>query len=87
MMDDYDLELDKVADKIISEKAKIVLIQLPDGLKPKANEIKDYLKNKIDKNTKLLFWAGSCFGACDVPLSAENANVDLIIQFGHSEWR
>ncbi|HJX06079.1 MAG TPA: diphthamide synthesis protein [Candidatus Nanoarchaeia archaeon] len=87
MMDDYDLELDKVADKIISEKAKIVLIQLPDGLKPKANEIKDYLKNKIDKNTKLLFWAGSCFGACDVPVQAEKLGIDLIIQFGHSEWR
>jgi len=84
MMDDYDLELDKVAEKIINEKARTVLIQLPDGLKPKVKEIKEFLKPKIDKNIKLLFWAGSCFGACDVPT---NANVDLIIQFGHSEWR
>ena len=86
MMDDYDLELEKVADKIKKEKSKVVLIQLPDGLKPKANEIKQYLRNKISKETKLLFWAGSCFGACDIPLSAKNAKVDLIIQFGHSEW-
>jgi len=84
MMNDYDLELNKVAEKIISEKAKTVLIQLPDGLKPKIKDIKDFLKTKIDKDTKLLFWAGSCFGACDVPTST---NVDLIIQFGHSEWR
>jgi 2-(3-amino-3-carboxypropyl)histidine synthase len=87
MMNDYDLELEKVAEKIKNEKAKTVLIQLPDGLKPKANEIKEFLAKKVDKNTKLLFWAGSCFGACDVPLSAKSANVDLIIQFGHSEWR
>jgi diphthamide biosynthesis enzyme Dph1/Dph2-like protein len=87
MMDDYDLEFEKVADKIISEKAKTVLIQLPDGLKPKTKEIREYLKNKIGKETKLLFWAGSCFGACDIPLEAKNANVDLIIQFGHSEWQ
>lgn len=86
MMDDYDLELKKVAKKIKEEKAKTVLIQLPDGLKPKANEINEFLKKEIDKNTKLLFWADSCFGACDIPLSAKNAKVDLIIQFGHSEW-
>ena len=35
-MADYDLELEKVAEKIKKEKAKTVLIQLPDGLKPKA---------------------------------------------------
>ncbi|MBN2053073.1 diphthamide synthesis protein [Candidatus Woesearchaeota archaeon] len=87
MMNDYDLELDKVIEKINSEKAKTVLIQLPDGLKPKVKEIKEFLKTKIGKDTKLLFWAGSCFGACDIPTSAINANVDLIIQFGHSEWR
>ena len=86
-MDDYDLELERVADKIKKENAKSVLIQLPDGLKPKAKEIREYLKNKTSKDTKLLFWAGSCFGACDVPLSAKSVNVDLIIQFGHSEWR
>ena len=86
-MTDYDLELEKVAEKIKKEKAKTVLIQLPDGLKPKAKEIREFLAKKFDKNIKLLFWAGSCFGACDIPTSAKNANVDLIIQFGHSEWR
>jgi diphthamide biosynthesis enzyme Dph1/Dph2-like protein len=86
-MADYDLELEKVAEKIKKEKANTVLIQLPDGLKPKAREIREFLAKKIDKKTKLLFWAGSCFGACDIPTGAKNANVDLIIQFGHSEWR
>jgi diphthamide biosynthesis enzyme Dph1/Dph2-like protein len=87
MMDYYDLELEKVVEKINKEKARTVLIQLPDGLKPKAKEIRQELQKKIDKNTKLLFWLGSCFGACDIPLNAKSAKVDLIIQFGHSEWR
>lgn len=87
MMVDYDLELEKIAEKIKKEHAKTVLIQLPDGLKPKAKEIREFLARKVDKNTKLLFWAGTCFGACDIPTSAKNANVDLIIQFGHSKWR
>lgn len=86
-MNNYDLELEKVAEKIKKENAKTVLIQLPDGLKPKAKEIQEFLAGKIDKDTNILFWAGSCFGACDIPLSAKSANVDLIIQFGHSEWR
>jgi len=82
MMQDYDLELDKAAEQIRKEKAKTVLIQLADGLKPRAKEIKKELEKNISKDTKLLFWAGSCFGACDIP----KADVDLIIQFGHSAW-
>ncbi|MBW2991097.1 diphthamide synthesis protein [Candidatus Woesearchaeota archaeon] len=79
-MTDYNLELDKAAEKIKQEKANTVLIQLPDGLKPGAKEIQEELK-KIT-NAKILIWAGSCFGACDVP----KVEVDLIIQFGHSGW-
>jgi len=81
----YNLELDKAVKEIAKSKAKTVLVQLPDGLKPRAKEIKEFL----EKNTKaeILIWAGSCFGACDVPLEAKNLNVDLIVQFGHSEWK
>ena len=77
----YNLELNKAINKIKDQKATKVLIQLPDGLKPKAKEI----VNKIEKetNAKVIIWAGSCFGACDTP----NINVDLLIQWGHSEWR
>jgi diphthamide biosynthesis enzyme Dph1/Dph2-like protein len=87
MMDEYDLELQKVAEKINQEKARTVLIQLPDGLKPKAKEIKEFLAKKIDSRTRIFFWAATCFGSCDIPTSANNANVDLIIQFGHSAWQ
>lgn len=77
---DYDLELEKTVKKIVETKAKTVCIQLPDGLKPKAKEIVD----KIEKETKArcVIWAGSCFGACDTP----KLDVDLLIQWGHSEW-
>jgi len=80
----YNLELQKAADKIKKEKAKLVCIQLPDGLKPKAKEITDFLS----KNTsaKIVIWAGSCFGACDTP-KIEHLDFDLLIHFGHSEWK
>ncbi len=81
-MQQYDLELSRVIESIKKEKAKLVCIQLPDGLKPKANEI----QQAIEKNTEagVVIWLGSCFGACDVPLQVEKLGVDLLVQWGHS---
>ena len=45
-MIDYDLELDRVVNEINNLKVRSVLIQLPDGLKPKATEIVSYLQEK-----------------------------------------
>ena len=85
MLEKYDLELDKVEAKIKAEKAKTVCIQLPDGLKPYAKEIVDDLQKRT--GAKVLIWLGSCWGACDVPIQVNRLGVDLIIQWGHSEWR
>jgi len=81
----YDLELSKAINQIKKSNARVVCIQLPDGIKPKAKEIKE----KIEKETKaeVLIWMGSCFGACDVPQGLEKLKVDLLIQWGHSEWK
>ena len=79
---EYDLELEKAIMEIKKQKAKKVCIQLPDGLKQKATEIADDLKKEMD--AKILIWADTCFGACDVP---DLKDVDLLIQWGHSEWK
>ncbi len=78
----YDLELDEAVKTVKKEKAKIVCIQLADGLKPRAKEIKD----RIEKETKaeVVIWGGSCFGACDLPRDLESVGIDLLIHFGHS---
>jgi diphthamide biosynthesis enzyme Dph1/Dph2-like protein len=79
----YDLELERAAREIKKAKAKNVCIQLPDGLKPDAGDISEYL----EKNTgaKVTIWLASCFGACDIPSGLENLGIDLIIQWGHTE--
>lgn len=76
-----DLQLEKAIDKIKEVSPKTILIQLPDGLKPKAEEIKKELQQHT--SAEIYFWLNSCYGACDVP----NTDVDLLIQFGHSEWK
>ena len=81
---EYDLELNRIIETIKKEKAKKVLLQFPDGLKPYATVIVEYLESKI-KNIEFFIYLGSCFGACDLP-PVNNKDIDLIIQFGHSDW-
>ncbi len=78
----YNLELAKAIREIKKQKAKLVCIQLPDGLKPKAKEIVDRIENET--NAKCIIWAGSCFGPCDIP-NLNKKNIDLLIQWGHSK--
>lgn len=86
LLERYELELERIAGEIESTKAKLVLLQFPDGLKQYAPEIKDYLDSKYEK-TNFIIWLGTCFGACDFPtLNKEiEDKIDLIIQFGHNE--
>ena len=95
VFEEYDLELEKVVSEILKKKCKLVLLQFPDGLKPYATAVVDYLESKLapkgvhsvkgDVNTecKFLIWLGDCFGACDTPNLGE-VKVDLVIQFGHN---
>ena len=79
----YKIDFDEAIKKIKSEKAKLVLVQFPDGLKPYATAVVDLLRKKT--NAEFLIYLGSCFGACDAPVGVEKLGVDLIIQFGHNE--
>ena len=81
---EYDFEIEKAVEKIKKEKAKLVCIQMPDGLKPRAVDIAKELEEKT--KAKVMIWADTCFGGCDIPLELERLNVDLLIQFGHNEW-
>ncbi|MFH1589638.1 MAG: diphthamide synthesis protein [archaeon] len=81
----YKYDLKKAIEAIKAEKAEKVLLHLPDGMKPKANEIQAAINKETD--TEVLIWAGSCFGACDLPIEAKNIGIDMIIHFGHTKWR
>lgn len=81
----YDLEIDRIIKKIKERNAKLICLQLPDGLKQKAAEIASEIEEK--SNAKCIIWLGSCFGACDVPAQLESLGIDLFVQFGHSAWK
>ncbi|MEM0465383.1 MAG: diphthamide synthesis protein [Candidatus Pacearchaeota archaeon] len=80
----YDLELERIIKTIQKEKAKRILLQFPDGMKPYSLTIANEIEEKT--KAKCFIWLGTCFGACDIPLEVEKQGIDLIIQFGHSPW-
>jgi 2-(3-amino-3-carboxypropyl)histidine synthase len=80
----YEIDIDKMVERIDKVKAKRVLLQLPDGLKPRALEIASALKERT--SAEILIWAGSNFGGCDYPFYVDSQGVDLIINVGHAEF-
>lgn len=80
--EEYSLDLDKAVEEIKKQKAKLVLIQFPDGLKQYATAVVDYLTDKTE--SEFLIYLGSCFGACDYPVGMDKLGIDLMIQFGHN---
>lgn len=80
----YDLEIERVVKVVNEQKAKNVCIQLPDGLKDKAIEISNEIERKTGAN--VLIYMASCWGACDTPVGLETIGVDLLVQWGHSDF-
>jgi 2-(3-amino-3-carboxypropyl)histidine synthase len=79
----FDLEEKRLKEEVRKRKAKRVLIQLPEGLKPYGF----YLASIIEKTGALaIISADPCYGACDLATSeAESLNADLIVHYGHSK--
>ncbi len=65
-------------------KPKRVLVQLPEGIKQNAFEIKELIeKMKIE----VVFSGETCWGACALAIDeAKKSKCDTIIHFGHSEF-
>lgn len=80
---ELDLQLNQAIEKIKQANPKRICLQLPDGLKPRAEEIKKELQKHTD--AEIFIWLNSCYGACDTPQLP--GSFDLLLQFGHSRWR
>ena len=82
-MKSYDFEEERVKQEILKSRAKRVLLQLPEGLKPEAPR----LAKVVEKAGALpVISATPCYGACDLATKeAESLGVDLIIHYGHSK--
>jgi len=79
----YNFEMERVIKEIAERGVERVLIQLPEGLRPKAL----WLTRRLEAETGVRAYisGGTCYGGCDLPLhEAESLGVDLIIHYGHN---
>jgi 2-(3-amino-3-carboxypropyl)histidine synthase len=78
----FNFEENRLKEELLKRAPKIVLLQLPEGLKPKAP-----LLTKIVEETGAIpiVSADPCYGACDLAISeAKQLGVDLIVHYGHT---
>ena len=82
----FELDFSKAFKDIEEKSPKKVLIQLPDGFKYSSKQILDKFKQEFPK---IVFysWLNTNFGSCDIPLGLEKLNFDMIIHFGHAQWK
>jgi len=77
----YDVDLTSAIAEIKRIKARIVALQVPEGLKKRARQMAEDIETKA--GAEVLVVAEPCFGACDVPSSLIDM-VDAIVNIGHS---
>ncbi len=78
----FDLEEKRLRREINKRKAKIVLVQLPEGLKSEGPRLATIIE---DAGALAIVSADPCYGACDLSLAdAETLGADLIVHYGHT---
>jgi 2-(3-amino-3-carboxypropyl)histidine synthase len=80
----YDLEEARLVDEIKKRSPRRVLLQLPEGLKPRAAALAEKLRTTT--GTEVIVSGDPCYGACDLALhQMKELRADLLIHVGHSE--
>ena len=77
----FDIDLTSAISEIKRLKARIIALQVPEGLRKRAYQIANEIETKA--GVEVLVVAEPCYGACDVP-SSLFAMVDAIVNVGHS---
>lgn len=83
-MSSFDLEEKRLVNEVQRRKANLVIIQLPEGLKPEGPRLASLIEEKTE--ALAIIMADPCYGACDLALvEAESLGADMIVHYGHSE--
>lgn len=79
-----EINLNEAIREIKKRKAKIVAVQIPEGLKTRALEIASEIEKKT--GAKTLTFVEPCFGACDLAdWKSKILGADMLLHFGHTK--
>lgn len=85
MGEKFDFEEKKVVNEIKDKKAKLVLLQLPEGLKKEAVRLVNYFEKET--NAEVVVSGETCWGGCDLALDeAKSLGADLLVHYGHAPF-
>lgn len=80
----YDFDKAGLLRKIQEAKAKRVVLQLPDGLRPHGFDMAKFLE--LEGGVEVIVSGDPCWGACDLALDQmKKFEADLIVHCGHAE--
>lgn len=80
----FRLEEEKIIREVAKRSPKRVLLQVPEGLRPKAFQLSRLLEKKT--SSQVIISADPCYGSCDLALTdATILDADLIVHLGHSD--
>lgn len=77
----YEIDLTSAVSEIKRLKARVVALQVPEGLKKRAYQFAEDIEKR--SGVEMLVVAEPCFGACDIPSSLFEM-VDAVVNVGHS---
>jgi 2-(3-amino-3-carboxypropyl)histidine synthase len=77
----FEVDLASAISEIRRLKARVVALQVPEGLKKRAYQIAEDIETKSEAEVVVV--AEPCFGACDIPSSLFDI-VDAVVNVGHS---
>lgn len=78
----YDFRLDEVAEWIRRIGARVVALQMPEGLKVHSQKVARELESMTSASCLII--GDPCYGACDYTVRY-HAYADALVQFGHAE--
>ncbi len=84
-MNNYDLELNRILQKIRENNYNSVLVQFPEGMLDKPlSKVKEFLSKE---NIEVFVVGDPSYGVCDLAVDlAKKLRCDLLIHFGHSDF-
>ena len=78
----FDFEEQRLKEEIKQRQPKIVLLQLPEGLKPEAPRLATIVE---EAGALPIVSSDPCYGSCDLAISeAKILGADLIVHYGHT---
>ncbi|HNU36166.1 MAG TPA: diphthamide biosynthesis enzyme Dph2 [Methanomassiliicoccales archaeon] len=74
-----DLQIERAVSEVRSRKAKLVGLQMPEGLKTRARDLADHLEEAT--GCQVIILGDPCYGACDL---RSLKGLDLLVHVGHA---